>query len=406
MRFLSAVLAVIMGLFGLLLPWHGLLSVLLPESLSSLRLWKEALLALLGFIALGQYLAASIAQRRLQPLPWVTLLSLLLLLWGGVALLTTPIASPYAVQALRSLLLGPLVLGVITALPPRYRVPLSTFMTPLIISTVLGVVFGLWAWGDGFAVLSQWYSPTISSWVPGQTLPLYHEAWGLPRMQGGASGPVAFAHMLLIALWGLYYHPPRWPQWLRTLCGVVLLLGIGLSFTRAVWLVLALWGLWQWHVRRPLRRWQWGGILLLGALALSVLLPRAGTVHHVTAPMAVVQHFTQQATPGQYLTGRLGSIGPAARMQAMAEQGTDRAPIAENVWLDVLVQLGGVGLLLMIMLWWQTYRGLEEAAQGLLLGFVLLTNMATLFDMTPLSLSFFLALGLSYRPRTSRVAPV
>ena len=75
-----------------------------------------------------------------------------------------------------------------------------------IVSCLISTIFGIWAkFAGGNNFLENFYSTTLSSWVPGQKIPLYHESYNFIRMQGTSSGPIEFSHLLLIGFCLLFF---------------------------------------------------------------------------------------------------------------------------------------------------------------------------------------------------------
>ncbi len=419
------------------LPWQGLISVLLPEVF---RFWKEGILLVLILtlvMAQGSDLNSFFARFKTSK---VYVLSFLFLCWGLFLICINPDKST-TLTAFRYLGLGYLVFLVVGLLLENIskkdtKKYLKTFVTYFVGSASLSVLFGFWAqFGGGYDILGNLYSMTISSWVPGQGIPIYHQtSEGLVRMQGGASGPVAFGHLLVLALWANLFviKPKIWLYYrLSFLVTVLLLAGIYYSASRGALLggsfLLSIFfvqyivktfsylasgkqGLMK-KISRVLRRgffmrriW----IILLALLGLNQMtdidilekLPKINQItemrisdsDHLTRPLEALEIW--KTAP---VLGNLGELGPAARAKNLNENNNDQAPIAENVWIDYLAQLGLFGFLLALGVWGLVFWETRFRTKVLLVIFLGLTQLATLFDMTPVSLAFFTLLALSFR---------
>ena len=430
------VLLVSLG-FGL--PWHGALTVFGPDWV---RWWKEGALALLFLLVCFQGLKnvkfeilnfkwarSFIIQHSKSPIFY----AFLFLLWGGLLLvLSTDLHT--SLVALRYLALGGFVFLLGYSL---WKLPLISgkngydgatklfhhLCTSLLLGVLTSSLFGLWAkFAGGYQVLSGWYSNTISSWVPGQTLPLYHEAAGFIRLQGASSGPIEYSHLAVMALWYALCAQPQLVQrqwWRLLLWGAsvaLLLLGIVQSGSRAAALaalILLLGALWfRYREKLNLQAWRWSadklvaGLLVLivlvvmvkFTLARSILgdisllnknIVRISDVDHIKRPLEAFEMALDSP-----VTGNLGALGPAARAKNLQAYNNDQAPIAESVPFDVLAQLGVVGFLLWLLFWGFYWGKAPPSLKLLCLAFAPLMLLATIFDMTPLSISFYLVLAL------------
>lgn len=408
----------LLRLLGFGLPVHGALTVLAPEWF---RWWKEIiLLGLLGLLLLSfrtLWLAFQSQYHRTAPLTYVGLL----LGWVSWLVLMSSDTST-ALVAARYLTLGWIVFGIFWGLSVCFdpKKVFHNFSTGLISGSVVSVLFGIWAqWLGGFAVLSHWYSATISSWVPGQTLPLYHQtSEGVIRMQGMASGPIEFSHLLVLALWLVLFQGDRVSRWGL---GGLFLLGIWWSGSRAALLAalillgfqLVVYLKQKWSLKP--RRWavlsdHWQinlcCILLMAVAGLGGLkyvvqelpetqiqkLVRVSDSDHITRPIEAFKMGLENP-----IQGNLGALGPAARAHNLATQNNDKAPIAENVLVDYFAQLGVVGLFLSLAFWGTWFWQVRRQSYLVLLGGVslLLMSLATIFDMTPISIAWFAILALA-----------
>ncbi len=399
---LRAVKTALLGMvtvLGVLLPWQGVLAGALPAVVA----WKEVLLVCWLLLVGGRTLQAA-WQGGWGVMPsWVWPLGMLCG-WGVGALFWFDVYGVgYELLALRYLLQATVWGGgVMLALHwwPEWVAALRTRWAKVYLCSVsLSAVFGgmvLLGWVPD--VVLGWWSETISSWVPGQKIPLYHAAVGCPRLQGGASGPVALATLLLVGQWCV--HSLGWRGW-RWGVGQGVLLGlIGLSLTRSVLglSVVCLAG-WAWQAGWVRGRTLWLGAVLGGGLGGAIVLGwaplreqvwRVGSAQHLTAPVAGVR----LAVSEHLLTGQLARSGPAARAHNLEKNDDDKALVTENVLVDVLVQLGVVGLLLTLW-WWWTVAGLTPSGWPRWWGVVVivLLQTATLFDMMPVGMALWTAVG-------------
>ncbi len=415
-------------LIGVLLPWHGAITVFLP---SIFRYWKEGILFGLLLTGLfGCFHQKGLTFFRLLLKKKMVLWSSLFLFWLGVLVIIDQ--NYYSLIAARYLGFGFLVFLIMNlwweVYPKQIKPLLNDFSGVFIGSMLATVLFGIWAkFGGGFEILSQVYSTTISSWVPGQVMPLYHQtADGFIRMQGGASGPVEFGYMLFVALF-LLLKPIlltsfSWTNdrslWLRFFMLGGLLFGLVQSGSRAALgggLLLILGGIIIAIIRHEnihtikkiapqmlrLVKWLLLTIIIVGLvkwLAFS-LLPSSDTVDesegfaimrmsdsaHITRPLEALKVGLTHPVMGD-----LASYGPAARMKNLNENNNDQAPIAENVFIDYFVQMGLLGSLLALLFWGSLLKSLKGFDRLFIGVSFLVINMATVFDMTPLAILFFI----------------
>ncbi len=394
-------------LLGLLLPLHGAITVFLD---GPFRFWKEAILVILALIVLWQEIKACKEQfwQSFSIPEWICLWFLAwlnILIWMSDDKTTALIASRY-------LSLGFVVFFVLSRLLRQQKelFPLyfKDFTRGLVSGSVISTIFGLWAkFGGGFEMMKSFYSSTISSWVPGQTLPLYHQTGPFIRIQGMSSGPGEFSHLLLLGLYFVLFFPAffNWSRKRLINCCTqylfifLFLIGIVQSFSRAAILValgFLFWKYWT-HTERTAKQ-LWKPILVIIILITGFFgmhdnlrenfFTRLGSSDHITRPVEALQKGFKHPVLGQ-----LGSIGPAARSKNLAENNNDYALISENIFVDIFVQTGFVGLALGLAFWWQLFRHIHRRHFPLLCGMLLLGSIATIFDMTPISLGFFTTLA-------------
>lgn len=394
----------LLQIFLFLLPLHGGLVVF---GFEGIRYWKEVFLLLFvlywvvveGKIILNKK-SVHLSREQYIGIGFLVWLVVLVLLNGDMR--TSLLSVRYLgvgvfVYLLFSRLCDLSILG---------KKDITVSLQAFVYGCICSVLFGIWAhFLGGYGVLSHWYSHTISSWVPGQTIPLYHETEGLIRMQGMSSGPVEFAHLLFLGL-GVLCISSFSKQW-KWGIGILLLTGTILSLTRAVWLALLLGSVVYLFQNRGTKIMNWipakirttkasiwmflGGVFVVGGILFSSssvqdhLLRRAGTSDHITRPIEAFQKGLEHP-----LTGSLGELGPAARTKNLALHNNDKALIAENVFVDVFAQTGIVGflfyVLFIISLWKKLWK--KKYVSWIVASLVVL-NLATVFDMTPLSIGYF-----------------
>ena len=117
-------------------------------------------------------------------------------------------------------------------------------------------------------------------------------------------------------------------------------------------------------------------------------LERGGTSEHFTRPLEAIQVGLDRP-----FLGHLGQLGPAARALHLREKNDDQALIAENVFVDYFAQLGIVGVFLAFAFFVSVFWRVQESWFPLIGGFLVVAHLATIFDMTPLSIAFFLVLS-------------
>ena len=373
-----------------LLPWHGAITVFLPEPF---RWWKELILILLiGLVLWSEWRAAQ--RKKTFSFSLTEFCALGFLLLGSILVLLSK-DIPTATISMRYLGL-PLLTFFIWSIwfqNPKNKQSefLSLFAQTFIPSCLLATAFGFWITNLGGAeIVQNFYSTTISSWVPGQTIPLWHEINGVARLQGASSGPIEFSHLLVAALALIPFLKRK--IWDTIFLVIALCIGIYLSASRAAILgaiVILLW--WGWtNLPKKISRNKMGlTILLLGILGTlfigsqTNIFKRAGTNDHFTRPIAAFSTGTQNI-----LQGHLGEWGPAARGKNLIENNSDKAPLAENVLADWWVQLGILGLTLGLGWFITVLTGLETAGLGFGIAAIILVNFATVFDMTPIAITW------------------
>jgi len=209
-----------------------------------------------------------------------------------------------------------------------------------LIGVLISVLYGIWAkFGGGFEVLEQFYATTISSWVPGQIVTLYHETSGIARMQGTASGPNAFGTFCMMGVFLLPFL--RTKKLFKIVILAFLVFAIQQSYSRGVMLGTCVGALSLLALRYRVAWWK---VLFVGATLVALvgslflwnedfredMLRRGGTSEHLTRPVAAIEIGWQSPW-----VGNLGQLGPAARMKNLRENNDDKALIAENVLVGI-----------------------------------------------------------------------
>lgn len=380
------------------LPLHGLISVF---DVPYLRFWKEGVLILIGLVWF-LYESTSFLNKKSVHISLQESLALCFLLWL-LALVFIADDTKTALVAARYLGLGLAVFFLISRLKSLGKIK-ETNIAPIISAFLCGVTasvfFGIWAhFLGGYEILQSWYSQTISSWVPGQTIPLYHETAGIIRMQGASSGPVEFAHLLLFAFMVLPI--ARLQKKTQGFFVFILLLGMVFSLTRAVWLALFFCGAWAWFQQNKISFKKLGiifatGVLLFAASLFSstvqnIVLRSESTQEHFSRPLEVFKIGLESP-----FLGNLGKAGPAARAYNLQQHNNDKAPVAENVFIDVWAQTGMVGIFLFLGFFGSFFFKKQKIMYLFLAVGIFVANLASIFDMTPVSISYFLLLGLLF----------
>lgn len=428
---------VLLFILGFGLPLHGLLTVFSPDSF---RWWKEGALFLLAAIvilnlvqnlfknnAIDSCLRKNDKKRILsQPMLW----AFLLLLWGLFLVLinkdlhTALVAFRYLGLGFFATLLGYTLwrTGLFSG-KNGYLLGVKffhNFCTGLLLGVIASTVLGVWAkFFGGFAVLEKWYSQTISSWVPGQTIPIYHQVGDFIRLQGGSSGPVEYAHLAVLAVWYVLFFSPFKlfkSLWLKSVLICVLGFGVFQSGSRAalIGLVILIFGF-GWLQLKNRCKWpsiKWSADKLAALLLVLIVITgmikftaskailgdieflnknivRVSDIDHLKRPLEAFDKALERP-----LLGNLGELGPAARAKNLAAHNNDQALIAESVPFDMLAQLGFMGLLLWILFFVSFYWRASTELRVLLLAFVPMMLLATIFDMSPVAISFFFVLSL------------
>ncbi len=391
---------ILLILIAALIPFHGFITVALPDAF---RFWKEALLGIKLLFLLGIEIHRFAQRKTLRlsnPESWV----LCFLVWLGALVALHP-DMVTALVAARYLGMGALVFLMFSRLfrilefterKELFRIFSLTFLA----SCALSVLMGIWAkFFGGFEILSSLYSSTISSWVPGQATPLYHEVSGFIRMQGGSSGPIEFAYLILMAFFLLLLpHVSRfkWGMMVRIVLGILFLFALFQSASRIAYglaILGILFALGQ-ALRIP-RKFVLTGIISLVLVGAGFLMgnkdlntkfvQRVGTSAHFTKPVEAFQ--LGLSSP---IIGNLGEIGPAARAKNLRENNDDKALIAENVFADVFAQTGIVGIILLAGFFVTLCFISSSFFYPAIVAMLVAINTATLFDMVPISISFFI----------------
>ena len=388
------------------LPFHGAISVFLPDFF---QFWKEGILMVVFCILVFVEGKRVVEEIRNLPLSKEEVFCILFLLWGVVLTLLSE-DKETAFVAFRYLGLGFFVYLICLRLFRSFsaewqKETFQKFSVVFVCSCVCSVLFGVWAkFFGGFDVLKDYYSMTVSSWVPGQMIPIYHEAGEFIRMQGGSSGPIVFSHLLLGGLFiKLKIRDKSSVGILDLVIWGILLFGIFQSFSRAAVLALVVGGIVWLYLMGCFDRLKSGVVgglivflLVSGTFSLvnlemrTNLFLRGGTSAHFSRPVEALKVGLEHP-----FLGDLGKFGPAARVKNLRENNDDRAMIAENVFIDYFVQMGIVGLVLALCFFVAVFRSLKKEFWPFLGGFLVVANLATIFDMTPIAITFFIILAFA-----------
>ncbi len=380
-----------LNILCLLLPLHGSITVFFPEPF---RFWKEYILLF--------FLCVWIFQEIQTPQKWIfkstETLSASMVILTGLHLFTAP-HTLTALHAARYITLGFLLYTLFKRLiyTHNYPITLQNISRYLFWGCGLSVLFGLWAhFAGGYSVLQQWYSTTISSWVPSQTIPLYHAVNDIPRMQGTASGPIEFSHLLLASLMILPY--AKLKKWVLFMGILLLLTGILMSASRSAFfiafIILAFQSARWYNLPKTTLQTLIAGLFVLITIGMSFnptlpakIVYRAGTSDHITRPIEGIGKAITNP-----LWGDLGSVGPAARAYNLTHHNDDKAFIAENIFIDYWIQLGILGLCISISFFIALWKTMGNNGRIWVLSILIAGNIATIFDMTPISILFFILL--------------
>jgi len=449
MQFFFKILLVFLAIF---LPFHGFVSVIFEL----LRYWKELVFFVLFLVLISREilnfgrmfecwnkheLIKNNKSFKFIKFDKAEFFSLLFLIWSFILVLINK-EFKISLLAWRYLSFGVLVYLVFSRLfkffPEIFNVKFlkKYFLLPFMITAVFAVLFGIWAkFFGGFSILENIYSGTISSWVPGQKIPIFHEVFGIARMQGGSSGPVEFGMMILIAFWIWIYFFMEELQTkksgdfsffkilLNSLVGGVLLFGIYQSYSRAILggsLIFVFNFLWMqilakfWKTfkneffskSKSVKTAQILFLLIVLITSFKLLITRTeilekfeekfiervGTTEHFTRP---IQAFNLGFE--NIFIGNLGKLGPAARQQNLAINNSDYALIAENVFIDVFAQTGILGVVFYSLFLFFVFLKTRKLARILLFVIFLVANTATIFDMTPVAILVFFMLAIFSR---------
>jgi len=394
---------------GFLLPWHGAITVFLPDEF---RWWKEVFLVIFFTLALAREIKNFRTGKKIG-ISTAEIVAIAFLAWLAILVAIGGFQQDQIVAA-RYLGLGFFTFLVFSRL---HRGNFDSeifkkFAVGLVSSGVFSVFFGIWAkFFGGFEILRNFYSTAISSWVPGQKIPIFHEIDGVSRMQGGSSGPIEFSHLLVIAIFAVAFLPIA--RKFKFILVAILAVGVAQSASRAAIVAVMLLGIFAWifskikksnlkianfskkiveiFTPKKLAIATFASIFIF-ALILPKILDRTGDSDHFSRPLVAIR-----AGFDRPIFGNLGSFGPAARIRNLREKNDDRAPIAENVFADAFAQTGLLGLALVLAFWIAIFRSAHQKFRPFLIAIFFTANLATIFEMTPIAIAVFLTFGTSER---------
>lgn len=232
-----------------------------------------------------------------------------------------------------------------------------------------------------FAVLQQFilpkdilllfgYSPNISSWSPGQPLPMYHAVDTnslVPRIMSTLSGPNQFSAYLLIILpiilllsWQ-HRDSQRWAYLLFFLAGVISLF---FTYSRSAYIAFAIAVLIGMVIflrknKKSIRIIAMGGVIVLVLLAGLAAFKWESIIQLVTRASSTQGHY-ERTIDGIIYTFQnplgygIGNAGPASAR--FNEDKTGWLP--ESWYLQISLEMGILGLLLFILILGLTLREL------------------------------------------------
>ncbi|PID70250.1 hypothetical protein CSB37_02595 [bacterium DOLZORAL124_38_8] len=389
------------AVIAFLLPLHGGITVFLPEPF---RWWKEVLLLLLALLLVGLELKTIVnkgVKHWVKSFSRTEIFAGLFFLWG-VILLFLNADMFYSAYALRYLLLPVGVFLLVSRVNKQFSADFQQknlknfaqwFVGGLLVSVLFAFLFQQLQLSN---TLLSFYSAVPSSWVPGQILQKWHETHGFVRWQGLSSGPIELSHLLVLGLACLPFTKlKKHGQWLL---GLIFVGAVLASFSRSAVLALGVLFCWEISQRYNLKKYYttykkavlFGmcGLLFVGWLFAPKILNRAGTSDHFTRPVKALRVGLKSP-----VLGNLAQLGPAARMKNLQENNNDQALIAENVLVDVFAQMGLVGLCLFFLFLYQVHKQLPRQYRSVFYALFLMMNLATIFDMTPISIAYFWMFG-------------
>ncbi len=385
---------------AIFLPLHGVITVFLP---SPFRFWKEVVLVILA-LSMVIFEIKNFRSHKLKPTSKPEIWSFLFIFWTGI--LTVLSFNIYTITATRYLTMGFLTFFILSRILQNFskneiQTLFQKFAKYFCLSAAFSVFFSIWAqFLGGFKVLSSFYSTTISSWVPGQIIPVFHEIGGIARFQGTSSGPIEFAHLLMIALFLTSFL--KFSRKIKLALAALFLLGIVGSLSRAA-MIASMLGIiifigQNLKVSKKIF-FSSLAIVFFGSSFLFLIpslrtqfVQRAGTSEHFTRPIEVFENAL-----GTPFLEKLASVGPAARARNLKLNNDDRAPVAENIFIDIFAQTGAIGFLLVLGFFIVYFRLASPAFYAFLIPAILVMNMATIFDMTPISIAFFTMFGFGVK---------
>ena len=383
-------------IFALLLPLHGAVSVFLPEIFV---FWKEGLIVILAFI-LGvlefKFWLAHPTSSWKKSFQVSEILAILFLVFLGLLVLREP--SFYSLLAARYLGIFFLVFLIFSRFlhffPQKRQKWFEIFSRYFVLSSAASIFFGIFSkFLGGSEKLAAFYSPVVSSWVPGQALPIFHAtSSGTIRISGASSGPIEFSHLILGAFFCLFF--TQFSRGVKIFLALLFLFAIYQSYSRAALLALflggAIWvgqnfGLEIW--RKSQKKFKISVIFLaifgatLTAFFAPKILTRAGDFDHFVRPLTAARAGLESP-----IFGALSDFGPAARQRNLKQKNDDRAPIAENVFADYFAQMGVLGLVLALGFWGSIFWRSDKKFFCVLIPAFALANFATIFEMTPIAI--------------------
>ena len=116
---------------------------------------------------------------------------------------------------------------------------------------------------------------------------------------------------------------------------------------------------------------------------------RVGTEEHLKNPMSAISLGFRKP-----LLGNLAQVGAGAKIKNFRENNDDSALLPENIYAEILAQMGFLGLLFFVLFMVFLFKNSSKSGKFFVLCSVFLGSLTSLFDMTPITISFFIVYAL------------
>lgn len=362
-----------------LLPFHAFFTNYLSYTLGIpgmwLQAWKDIVLVLFFLLAVAHAAAAGVLWRRLSTLDWLLAgIAAFALVHGlviAVPLFGLDTAVPQWIWGAKYLL-EPLLAFVGVRLFAFGLPQLSRWVWVLVSSSVLALLWGLWVrWYANETILidALGYTRDYTPYAPGVPLPYaqFIEDTEIARTQATFSGPNDYAVFILTLL-------PLYAFLFWRLQRFLPLLGLGLAFffslyslfttfSRSGYVALAAMLLFAGFLylrRRGVSLWVFGGAfaVLIGGILSAKYIFYESLPLFIQKPASTIAHFDKTIEGAQMLLDKplglgLGAAGPASwRFSPL---------IPENMYIGWGLELGFIGLFLILAFYALSYIKLERA---------------------------------------------